>query len=520
MKIDEEKCNGCELCIDACCLGSISSVDGQITISEDCVNSKGCPAQDICPQNAIAIEEKPLLPGAVKCTYCMLGCAIKPGKTGDCQKFTNRDGIIVRSINLTPFEEVKEIVGKEYDPVICKPLITGIGAGNNRNTAPNQRAPYMVQDKVQGIDVVTAVSEAQFYFSGIEVKIDSGKYVGEEGSEIFHKGIKVGRVATEEYGSHLMYIGGINTFIGKHRWRAAKLVADIANRERVELQVKNGSKLEIQVGEKPTINGVLDERRPIGCGVSGATSLETEYLPDLIKRGIVNEGIVIHRQSAGHFGTRKIQDPKSYWERETKSGIKLRYESKFSRCSFPEGGNGWGMTPLEDPLDIIESFDPDKLGYGFTLLITDVTGDRCEFYQLNKKKKFEKIEIPPEVERAMEEYRANCEPARVSAYYRAGAGGGARRTIVKRPIKLSEAFRDKKAFLTVGGAPAEVLVGGGIDLRVNVERVKRGSFFWTARPATVAPIEYTMKLKDFIKIGGHTDTIRPLKEVLEEIKAR
>jgi hypothetical protein len=82
---------------------------------------------------------------------------------------------------------------------------------------------------------------------------------------------------------------------------------------------------------------------------------------------------------------------------------------------------------------------------------------------------------------------------------------------------LTEAIKERKAKLTIGGAPTFIMPGGGITFIVDVEQVKSASFYWVPTPAVVAPIEYTITLEDFIAIGGHEDTIRPLSEVIEEI---
>jgi hypothetical protein len=70
----------------------------------------------------------------------------------------------------------------------------------------------------------------------------------------------------------------------------------------------------------------------------------------------------------------------------------------------------------------------------------------------------------------------------------------------------------------VGGAPAYILPGGGITFFVDVEKVLVKAFTYVPTPATVAPLEYTMRLDEYLEMGGHNESIRKLKGVLKEIK--
>ena len=58
VKIDEEKCNGCGLCIPACAEGALRIVDGKAKIVKDiyCDGLGACLGH--CPQDAISIEER------------------------------------------------------------------------------------------------------------------------------------------------------------------------------------------------------------------------------------------------------------------------------------------------------------------------------------------------------------------------------------------------------------------------------------------------------------------------------
>ncbi|WP_313134178.1 ATP-binding protein [Anaerocolumna sp.] len=59
--IDEEKCNGCGLCVSACHEGAIGLVDGKATLLRDdyCDGLGNC--LPVCPVNAISFEEREAL---------------------------------------------------------------------------------------------------------------------------------------------------------------------------------------------------------------------------------------------------------------------------------------------------------------------------------------------------------------------------------------------------------------------------------------------------------------------------
>jgi len=58
VKIDEEKCNGCGLCIIACAEGALKIIDGKAKLISDvyCDGLGACLGE--CPQDAISIEER------------------------------------------------------------------------------------------------------------------------------------------------------------------------------------------------------------------------------------------------------------------------------------------------------------------------------------------------------------------------------------------------------------------------------------------------------------------------------
>jgi hypothetical protein len=283
------------------------------------------------------------------------------------------------------------------------------------------------------------------------------------------------------------------------------------------LDVEGGSTLEIQVGQKPIIDAKLSERRRYGCGGEVGVSLGKVFLKELFEKGIVNEGIVIDRGYTGRFGKSMYNLEVDPWTKPImKSGIKIKYVNPVHFCLPNVGGKGWGCTPLENAFDIIDYFDPEAIEPGYTILITEPSADRSALFEFKKDKTFKKISFPPELKNAIEEFKKNCEPANVSAYFIAGAGGTARKGVTQTPLRLSQAVLDKKARVTVGGAPAFVFTGGGINFMVDVEEVMPGSFYWTAAPALVAPLEFTLKLEEYKRIGGFMEYVKPLNEVLKE----
>jgi NAD-dependent dihydropyrimidine dehydrogenase PreA subunit len=62
VKIDEEKCNGCGLCVDACAEGAIKLIDGKAKLVSEsyCDGLGACIGH--CPQNAISVEQREAAP--------------------------------------------------------------------------------------------------------------------------------------------------------------------------------------------------------------------------------------------------------------------------------------------------------------------------------------------------------------------------------------------------------------------------------------------------------------------------
>lgn len=465
-------------------------------IGEACSQCAAC--LKVCPEDALFPEDAPGS-HAVSCEACPVRCSIKEGYTGACQRFINRSGVLERTVSLKTFEEVRNIAGPDWNPVIRRPFITGIGAGT---TYPDCKpAPHIVQSKIEGIDVVTVVTEAPLSYSGIKLKIDTDTTIGEEGANIFFRKKKVGHLTTEEYGSKMLSIGGVNLLTGSAGLTAARVVSDLANRKSVKLRIDGGSRLEVQVGGPPVIDGKIDDVMRVGCGSA------TLGLFSAIFNEVVDEAIILDSHLTGLMS----EHAAGVYVGAKPSGVRLRFKMSTPGRYFGDHGHGWGGTSITEPKDIIQSIDMTVAKPGMTILVTETTGRKSVLLQVKTDGSFGEIALTNAVQKAVQQLADTCQEARVSAVYCGGSGGSARAGVTRYPMKLTRAVHAMKARLTVGGAPTFVLPGGGINFMVDVEKVMPGAFTWVPTPATVCPIEYTMTLDDYRDMGGHEEAIKPFR---------
>jgi len=50
--------------------------------------------------------------------------------------------------------------------------------------------------------------------------------------------------------------------------------------------------------------------------------------------------------------------------------------------------------------------------------------------------------------------------------------------------------------------------------------VKAGAFTWVPTPATVAPLEFTMTLEDYLKIGGYKDALMDIEDLMSWLSGK
>lgn len=497
-RLNRELCTGCSKCILVCPTGAIERDAKKVKVNEDtCVNCGVC--ENVCPSKAWE-HYKFTSRSRVKCDHCPVECEIGEGGLGACQRYRNKGGKLVldRAVVIREFDSP---IRKEYEP-----LMTGVGAGTNY---PDLRpAPYIVQKNIDGVDVVTVVTESPLTYSNLLVKIDTDLDVGTEGSRVFRNGCNIGMVETEQYGAKMISIGGGNIFSGSDRMNAsmaAKTCADIGNCKPVKLRVQNGASLEIQVGQPPVVNGVKANIMRVGCG-SATTGMFARHLKE-----VVGESIILDHLVTGLLTEHKAGEEVGL----TWSGV-IPYGNKSTRGRyFGEHGNGWGGTNIEDPRDAIKGVDMSIAKQGLTILVTETTGERGALFEVNEKGEPVPIPMKPEVQKVLDLIAGNCEKSMVSAVFIAGYGGSARAGVTNNPILLTKAVHAGKVRVTCGGEPVYVLPGGNISFLIDVSKLPPNSLSWCATPAPCIAVEYTMTLKDYKEINGRLEALRTIEDVIE-----
>ena len=86
--------------------------------------------------------------------------------------------------------------------------------------------------------------------------------------------------------------------------------------------------------------------------------------------------------------------------------------------------------------------------------------------------------------------------------------------VTENPVNLTRSVQGLTTYVTVGGAPVYVWPGGGITLMVDVTRVPEGAFGYVPTPALVAPIEFTLRRDDYIRLGGYEAEIRSVGDIV------
>ncbi|WP_319201477.1 4Fe-4S binding protein [uncultured Ilyobacter sp.] len=500
IKIDLKKCKGCKICANNCPISAIDMLDKKAIMKDNCVSCGICLR--VCPFGAIekTTEEKS---NSMKCTNCPVNCAIPLGMGGACKRYINIDGNITRSRKLV-VDAITTIPEKKNLPY--KPVITAVGSGTNYPCC--RPAPFIVQENVEGVDVVTVVTEAPLSYSGVKVKIDTNMHIGEEGAKVKRDGKVVGMVTTEEYGSKMLTIGGANLLSnGNDGFIVAKTIVDLANGREVQLKIDQGSVIKIKQGESPIIDGKKEKLMRVGCG-SATIGMFARNLCKVVDEAIILDYHVIGLLSE-HFAGEEVGMKYSGIVPTGTKSTRGRY--------FGEHGHGWGGTKIDNPLNAVKSIDMNTAKPGYKILVTETTGQKAALLEIKEGGDVEELPLTEEMADVVRLISKTCEEAKVSVVYTGGTGGSARAGVTNFPKKLTDAIHREEVHMTVAGAPTFILPGGGINFMVAVEKMVPESTTWVPTPATVAPIEYTMTREKYQQLGGHVEEILTKKELLKKL---
>jgi hypothetical protein len=467
----------------------------------------------------------------IECNACPVLCQISPGKTGACDRYANAEGTLIRvdpvvflnrslekaeTSALVAFAGPKKLALEgEPDPwdhnLLHANQVFVSGVGSSTTYPDYKPAPFIVGSQVDGVDMVTVVTEGIFSYCSLKVKIDTDRYLGPEQANVLCRGEIVGHVTTAEYGSQMLSLGGVHHLTGgskKEGRITMEMMLALGNKQAVELDIEGGSNLIVQAGRAPIVNGIEERRMRVGCG-SAAIGIFAQQFSELADEVVVVDdhitGVLTEHQAGKCLGMRA-------------SGIVIggRRSTPGRYFQVANPGTGWGGTDIADPLSIIETWEPEIAWPGLRLLMTSTTGEHASWYVLDDQLRPIEQVMPAAVQAVIDRIGENCEPSLASVLFLGGAGGSLRAGVTTNPILLTRAIKQALVNVTCGGAPAYVWPGGGITVMVDVLRMPDNSFGTVPTPAIVAPIEFSMRADDFKRLGGHVDYVRGLDQVLRE----
>lgn len=459
--------------------------------------------------------------GIIRCDACPVLCRIRPGREGACGRYANEEERLIRTDALVLMQNARDAGGKmvafaskdeTWRGEVLSPastFVTGVGAGT---TYPDYKpAPFIVSGSHDGIDTVTVVSEAIFSYCGIKVKIDTDRHLGAETATVRCKGEPIGHVTTAEYGSQMLSLGGVHHLTGGSKKEGnvtCQTMLSLCNKEAVELEIDGGSRVVVQAGQAPIVDGQPEERMRVGCGSAAVGIFAQQWYGEVDEVIVVDDHItgVLSEHQAGQCLGMPL------------SGVKVRGRKSTPGRYFQvaQPGAGWGGTDISDPLTIIKAIDPAKAWPGLRLLFTSTTGQDALYCVLDEELKPISAEIPAPVRKVVERIGENCEPSLCSVLFMAGAGGSLRAGVTSNPVQLTRSVGEQISRVTMGGAPVYVYPGGGITVMVDILKMPDHAFGYVPTPALVAPIEFTLPLDVYEQTGGHMADVTDIEGVLTE----
>src|ERR1039457_905116 len=356
--------------------------------------------------------------------------------------------------------------------------------------------------------MVTVVTEGIFSYCGVKVKIDTDRHLGAECSTVRAQGEAVGHVTTSEYGSQMLSLGGVRHLTGgsrKEGTATCDALLNLCNGKAAELKIDDGAKVVVQAGRPPIVDGAQEERMRVGCGSATIGMFAKQWF------GKVDDVVVVDDHITGVLS--EHQAGKLLGVPESGITMKGRRSTPGRYFRVAEPGTSWGGTNISDPLSILGPFDREVSRPGLRLLMVSTTGEHYAYFELDNALRPREKELPAALRESVARIRENCEPALCTVLFMGGAGGSLRAGVTENPVKLMHSVRDALTRVTCGGAPVYVWPGGGITFMADVTRMPQNAFGYVPTPALVAPIEFTLRLRDYAALGGYMEHVRPLSSI-------
>ncbi|MAB17517.1 MAG: 6-hydroxynicotinate reductase [Roseobacter sp.] len=459
-------------------------------------------------------------PVKIRCDACPVMCFIADGKSGACDRYANHAGELVRLDPLTVIQSGAKAVAfldqgdnaQDWDGDVIqggRDFVTAVGAGT---TYPDYKpAPFIVSQEVEGVDMITVVTEGIFSYCGVKVKIDTDRHIGDERAVVRVDGEAIGHVMTSEYGSKMLSLGGVEHLTGGSK-KEGRVTCDallrLCNREPVEVTIDGGVAMVVEAGEAPIINGVPEKLMRVGCGSATIGMFAKQW------HGHVDEVVVVDDHITGVLTEHEAGKGLDM----TPSGIRVngRRSTPGRYFQVADPGTGWGGTDVEDPLTILRDADPKRAWPGLRLLMISTTGEQWAYFTLDDDLIPQPAKITPELLVVADRIAENCEPSLCSVLFMGGAGGSLRAGVTENPVRLTRSVKESLTHVSCGGAEAYVWPGGGITVMVDVMDMPTNSFGYVPTPALVAPIEFTLRREDYGTLGGHMEHIQPVRDVVTD----
>lgn len=148
--------------------------------------------------------------------------------------------------------------------------------------------------------------------------------------------------------------------------------------------------------------------------------------------------------------------------------------------------------------------------------MASTTGEHASWYVLDAQLHPVEAEIPAEVRRIVDRIGESCWPSlALRAVPRRCRRQRAPPGVTENPVLLTPLHQERAGQCDLWRCPGLCVAGRRYTVMADVLRMPDNSFGTVPTPAIVAPIRVQHAPPDYEALGGHTEQIRSLREVLE-----